>query len=146
MGPDGLGRRPAHPARGGRGGRPGRRGRGFYTHNCLALEAQSGAVLGLAHQAVWARRAGAPGRRDRRASRRTEAAVWAEGLAAIGPAPPGAIWVSVGDRSSDVFGHLVQARALGWHCLIRVCQDRVLVGGAGCWSTPGGWRPKPSAL
>jgi hypothetical protein len=24
---------------------------------------------------------------------------------------------------------LVQARALGWHCLIRVCQDRVLVGG-----------------
>jgi uncharacterized membrane protein YgdD (TMEM256/DUF423 family) len=105
------------------------RGRGFYTHNCLALEAQSGAVLGLAHQAVWARRAGAPGRRDRRASRRTEAAVWAEGLAAIGPAPPGAIWVSVGDRSSDVFGHLVQARALGWHCLIRVCQDRVLVGG-----------------
>jgi uncharacterized membrane protein YgdD (TMEM256/DUF423 family) len=37
------------------------RGRGFYTHNCLALEAQSGAVLGLAHQAVWARQAGAAG-------------------------------------------------------------------------------------
>jgi hypothetical protein len=32
----------------------------------------------------------------------------------------------VADRGADVYSHLVRARALGWHCLVRACQDRAL--------------------
>ena len=55
--------------------------------------------------------------------------MWAESLEAIGPVPEGAIWVSVADRGADVYSHLYRARALGWHCLIRACQDRALADG-----------------
>jgi hypothetical protein len=96
----------------------------------LALEASSGRVLGLADQRFWARTEPArPESRAQRARRRTEADVGAESLEAMGPPPPGATWVSVGDRGSDVYSHLYRARALGWHCLVRACQDRALAGG-----------------
>jgi transposase-like protein len=75
------------------------RGQGFCLHSCLALEAKSGVVLGLADQRLWARTE--PARRQSRtqqALRRTEADVWAECLEAIGPVPQGACWVSVADR------------------------------------------------
>lgn len=107
------------------------RGRGFCLHSCLALAAPSGALLGLADQRFWAR-TGPSYRgesRTRRALRRTGADVWAECLESIGPAPPGATWVSVGDRGADVYSHLYRARALGWHCVIRACKDRALAGG-----------------
>jgi Transposase DNA-binding/Transposase Tn5 dimerisation domain len=105
------------------------RGRGFCVHSCLAVGSGTGAVLGLAHQAVWTRpEQPHKGRETRaeRARRRTEADAWAECLEAIGPVPEGAVGVSVGDRGADVFTHLTRARALGWHCLVRVCQDRAL--------------------
>jgi hypothetical protein len=104
------------------------RGRGFCLHTCLALEAYSGAVLGLAGQSFWARSEPAPvgESRSQRARRRTEADRWAETLEAIGPAPQGATWVSVADRGADVYAHLARARAIGWHCLVRACQDRAL--------------------
>lgn len=101
------------------------RGQGFCLHSCLAREASSGRVLGLADQRFWARREPArPESRTQRARRRTEADVWAESLEAIGPVAEGATWVSVADRGADVYSHLYRARALGWHCLVRACQDR----------------------
>jgi hypothetical protein len=106
------------------------RGQGFCLHSCLALEAQSGQVLGLADQRFWARTEPArPESRTQRARRRTEADVWAESLESIGPVPEGATWVSVADRGADVYSHLCRARALGWHCLVRACQDRALADG-----------------
>jgi hypothetical protein len=107
------------------------RGQGFCLHSCLALEAQSGAVLGLAAQSFWARSEPAPAgeTRTQRAQRRTEAHLWPETLEAIGPVPEGATWVSVADRGADVYAHLARARALGWHCLVRACQDRALEAG-----------------
>jgi hypothetical protein len=35
----------------------------------------------------------------------------------------------VADRGADVYSHLYRARALGWHCLVRACQDRALEDG-----------------
>ena len=108
------------------------RGQGFCLHSCLALEAQSGRVLGLADQRFWARTEPARAEsRTQRARRRTEADLWAESLESIGPVPAGATWVSVADRGADVYAHLVRARALGWHCLVRACQDRALAGEEG---------------
>jgi len=82
------------------------RGQGFCLHSCLALAAQSGALLGLADQRYWARRG--PGHRGesttQRALRRTEAAVWAECLESIGPVPAGATWVSLADRNAVAGG------------------------------------------
>lgn len=52
--------------------------------------------------------------RSQRAHRRTEADVWAETVEEIGPAPAldtGVIWVSVGDRGSDVFSYLRRSQA-----------------------------------
>ena len=83
--------------------------------------------LGLADQHFWARTEPARSEsRTQRALRRTEADVWAESLESIGPVPAGATWVSVADRGADVYSHLVWARALGWHRLVRACQDRAL--------------------
>ena len=83
------------------------RGRGFCLQSCLALEAKSGRLLGLAEQVVWARGPKRQGEtRSQRAKRRCESALWAECLEAMGPVPPGACWVSVADRAADVYGHL----------------------------------------
>jgi Transposase DDE domain/Transposase Tn5 dimerisation domain len=50
-------------------------------------------------------------------------------VAAIGAAPgpdSGTVWVTVGDRGSDIFSHLSTADELGWKCLVRSKHDRKL--------------------
>ena len=108
-------------------------GKGMLLHSCVAVLPKPGnpAVLGLAAQGVWVREEVKRGSetRSQRAHRRTEADVWAETVEEIGPAPAldtGVIWVSVGDRGSDVFSYLRRSQAQGWHCLMRICQDRVI--------------------
>ena len=64
--------------------------------------------------------------RRQRLARSKQSDVWTNSLAAIGPAPEGAVWVSVGDRESDIFDHLFRARELGWHALVRARHDRTL--------------------
>lgn len=127
-------------------------GRGLMVHSCLMVR-PDGEVLGLAHQAVWARAEkprkqrrrlkalrkrrliGAPAapvrsrprrRRAKPPRARTEAAVWEETVVAIGPCPPGRLWVSIGDRGADVFTHVETCLGLGWQCLVRLAHDRVL--------------------
>jgi hypothetical protein len=108
-------------------------GRGFLLHSCLTLRPHciNAQVQGLAAQFVWTRhevKKGSESRHQRR-HRRTEFDLWAETLEAIGAAPPpesGTVWVSVGDRASDVFSYFRRATALGWHCLARVSQNRVI--------------------
>ncbi|HEX8847545.1 MAG TPA: IS4 family transposase [Pyrinomonadaceae bacterium] len=108
-------------------------GRGFLMHSCLAVRADGNQteLVGLAAQEVWTRHEVKKGRetRHQRRQRRTESDVWAEVIEKLGAAPDGESgtrWVSVGDRASDVFSYLRRARALGWHCLVRVCQERVI--------------------
>jgi hypothetical protein len=94
-------------------------------------------VLGIALQTPWLRRH-APRKKietnKQATSRRTEYDAWEESVVQIGPAPAsesGTVWVSVGDRASDVFTHLFTAEKLGWRCLIRSRHDRKLHGSEG---------------
>jgi Transposase DNA-binding/Transposase Tn5 dimerisation domain/Transposase DDE domain len=113
------------------------RGRGIEVQTSLCvLPDPSGLdrpeVLGIALQTPWLRKH-APRKKietnKEATSRRTEYDAWEESVVQIGPAPPsesGTVWVSVGDRASDVFTHLFTATALGWKCLIRSKYDRKL--------------------
>lgn len=50
----------------------------------------------------------------------------------IGEAPEKCqLWVSVGDRGSDVFSYWRRSMALNWQCLFRACQDRGIVNADG---------------
>jgi hypothetical protein len=124
----------SHWAMAGRGRIGDDRGRGLIAHSCLALLPGEAAdeVLGLAALAAWARPDEPQAQTETRAERnlrRTEADVWAAAVEAVGPAPEAATWVSVGDRGADVFSHLARARAVGWHALVRVVQNRRVAGG-----------------
>jgi Transposase DNA-binding/Transposase DDE domain len=108
-------------------------GRGLMVHSCLAIVPTAGnpEILGLAAQQVWTRSDVKRGQETRteRSARRTEFDVWAEVVESIGVAPDSTIapmWVSVGDRGSDIFSYVRPSIAQNWHCLLRVCQDRVI--------------------
>ena len=122
-------------------------GYGFLLHSCLALlpDAVNPTLLGLAHQTVWKRdiRRRRTETKIQRQKRRNEADIWAETVEAIGPVPAGACWVSVGDRASDIFSYVRRARALGWHGLVRVNQDRRITAHDG---KPGRLKPYVRAL
>jgi Transposase Tn5 dimerisation domain/Transposase DDE domain len=103
-------------------------GYGSLMHSCLAAlpHDHNPEVLGLAHQTVWTRdvfRHWAEAKVQRQKGR-SEADIWAETVEAIGPAPEDSPWISVGDRASDVFAYVRRVRALRWHCLLRVNQER----------------------
>ncbi|MDL2342987.1 IS4 family transposase [Deinococcus sp. MIMF12] len=118
----------AHPATVGLGHIGDTHGQGLMVHTALTVTTKDAVpqILGLAWQQTWTRTAVNKGHetRSERAKRRTEYDVWAETVQAIGPAPPGCTWVSVGDRGSDVFSYLRIARQLDWHVLIRLAQNR----------------------
>jgi Transposase DNA-binding/Transposase DDE domain len=103
-------------------------GRGFLMHSCLAISPQipNPEMLGLAYQTVWTRDVFRRRTETKitRQKRRSEADIWAETVEAIGPAPDDVTWISVGDRASDVFSYVRRTRTLGWHCLLRVNQER----------------------
>ena len=129
------------------GGRLNDRGYGFLMHSCLTVlpDTANPEIVGLAYQSVWAREVW---RRQTdtkvaRQKRRNEADVWAETVEVIGPAPESATWVSVGDRASDVFSYVRRARARGWHCLLRVNQNRRILTNEG---VPGFLKPFVRAL
>jgi hypothetical protein len=130
----------SHPKTSGLGHIGNTRGKGFLLHSCLAIrpgDDQAQMIIGVAAQHVWTRQHEARKGRESRTERNkrpTEAEVWAKIVEEIGQAPPretGIKWVSVGDRASDIFSYLRRAQAAGWHCLLRVGQNRVIQTGAG---------------
>ena len=129
----------SHPQTSGLGHIGNTRGKGFLLHSCLAILPREDQVqiIGVAAQHVWTRQHEARKGRESRSERNkrpTEADVWAQIIEGIGQAPRperGLKWVSVGDRASDIFSYLRRAQAAGWHCLLRVSQDRVILTGGG---------------
>jgi hypothetical protein len=106
-------------------------GSGLLLHTCLVVEARTAHVVGLAYQTTWARSTEGVHRgnetKSERTNRRTEYDIWQETIEAIGKAPKaeeGVIWVTVGDRGSDVFDFLKRAKDLNWESLIRLAQNR----------------------
>lgn len=104
------------------------RGQGLLTHSLLAMQPQ-GKILGLADQLSWARTLGvahktSETRAQRYARADKESAVWHQVLEAVGQAPEGKRWISIGDRGSDSFVYWAKARELGWQCLSRIFINR----------------------
>ena len=84
-----------------------------------------GPLLGLAHQQLELRQPAPPGETPaQRRRRRRESHLWADGIAAVGPAPEGHVWVDVADCGGDIFEAMYTSRQLGHHFLIRAAQDR----------------------
>lgn len=108
-------------------------GRGLMIHSTLAVQpGEMPAILGLAHQLVWARQGlphkGRETRQERYYRKGREFENWYGALAAIGRPPPGSCWISVADRASDMFSYWRQAVDADWHCLLRVVHDRRIQG------------------
>jgi hypothetical protein len=108
-------------------------GRGYECHNSLAVDAASGRVLGLAHQILHRRATPPPGegRAAKRARPDRESRLWTAAVKAIGPAPPGRLWVDVCDRGADLFEFLAHEHAHGRSYVVRSSQSRVVQGGDG---------------
>lgn len=105
---------------------------GMLFHSCLAVQPnkQGAHVIGLAHQQVWERKQVSHNRIETRHQRNNragkESAVWSKSLNAIGKPPKNCLWISVGDRASDVYEYHQKVAALKWHSVIRACQDRAI--------------------
>ncbi len=110
-------------------------GRGLLCHNSLAVDPQSGVILGLASQILHRRQAVGPAepvaRKRARAGR--ESRLWLRAVDDIGPAPAGRLWVDVADRGADAFEFLQALVDRRRHFVIRSCHNRALhqVGGGG---------------
>jgi hypothetical protein len=103
-------------------------GRGYECHNALAVDPDSGELIGLVAQQLHSRarrpaREGVAAGRDR-ASR--ESRLWVEAARRIGPAPPGCHWVDVCDRGADTFEFLEYEVRHGRHFVIRSTHSRAL--------------------
>jgi hypothetical protein len=102
--------------------------RGYLCHNTLALEAETGRVIGLGNQILHIRpnvpkkepRAKRLARADR------ESRLWKSGSESIGKPPEGRLWVDVCDRGSDLFEYLDHKHAQGGFYVVRSKHDRVV--------------------
>ena len=119
---------------------------GFFIHPVLAVDAASGAMLGLVHAHIWTR---GP---DKAASRRSrpfadkEAARWRDGMDAAAASLCGAARVTVvGDRESDIYP-VFAARPAGVDLLVRAAQNRSLAGGGLLFEAAAAFEPRVCAL
>jgi hypothetical protein len=96
---------------------------GLFLHPVLALDADSGACLGVVDAQVWTRPEGK--RPDKRAGRDRESWRWLDGARAAETALRRAECVTVvADRESDLYPLLTRLRRPGGHFLVRAAQDR----------------------
>ena len=118
-----LGGRRARAAGYGPVGKGGALG-GLLLHPVLAVEAGSGALLGLVSLQVWNREGGAVGPRRKRATPAKESQRWLDGARQAGAvlAPAASITV-VSDRESD-FYELFAERPANVQLVVRACQNR----------------------
>jgi Transposase DNA-binding/Transposase DDE domain len=107
-------------------------GQGLYVHSTLSVRPGNRDVLGLAHQAVWARPTGVSRAHETRTQRHArterESSVWGHAVSAIGTPPPGSQWVYVADRESDIFAYMDTIRKQQAHFCLRACQNRRIEG------------------
>jgi len=105
-------------------------GRGLNCHNCLAVEASSRCVIGLAGQILHRRRQAVKGERRKavQADPRRESRLWTSMSKSI-PALPaehagGQMWVEVGDRGADITEYIDHADQSGRKYVVRSQHNR----------------------
>jgi hypothetical protein len=101
--------------------------RGLLLHAALAMDADSGAVLGLADGAIWNRDQGKLSSRRKRETKNKESQRWIETCARVGRTfSQAASLTAVSDRESDIYQHFVD-RPLNVDLIVRACQNRKVV-------------------
>jgi hypothetical protein len=103
-------------------------GRGYECHNSLAVDPESGELIGLVGQQLH-NRACRPAREGVAAGRARlsrESLLWVNAARRIGPAPAGCHWVDVCDRGADTFEFLEDECRAGRHFVVRSTHSRAL--------------------
>lgn len=99
---------------------------GFFIHPVVAVDAESEAVLGLAHAQIWTREPGRAARRNQRPVAEKESARWLKGAEAAAEILQAAREVVVvSDQESDLYAHFAR-RPPGVQLLVRARHDRAL--------------------
>jgi hypothetical protein len=105
--------------------------RGLVLHPTLAVEAGSGALLGLVSLQVWNRTSGERAPRRERATADKESQRWLDGAAQAGEVLAQAASITVvSDRESD-FYELFAQRPANVQLIVRACQNRRIAHEAG---------------
>jgi hypothetical protein len=98
--------------------------RGLLLHPVLAVEAGSGALLGLVSMQVWNRAKGVRAPRRQRETRAKESQRWIDGVRQAGEVlSPASAITAVSDRESD-FYELFARRPANVDLIVRACQNR----------------------
>ena len=98
--------------------------RGLLLHPVLAVEAGSGALLGLVSMEVWNRAKGVRAPRRQRETRAKESQRWIDGVRQAGEVlSPASAITAVSDRESD-FYELFARRPANVDLIVRACQNR----------------------
>lgn len=98
--------------------------RGLLLHPVVAVDAGTGALLGLVSMQVWNRAAGEVTPRRKRATAAKESQRWLDGVWRAGEVlAPAASITAVSDRESD-FYELFAQRPANVHLIVRACQNR----------------------
>jgi Transposase DNA-binding len=102
--------------------------RGYICHNSLAVEAGTGAVLGLVSQLLHHRAEVPEGEtiKQKRERADRESRLWVQGAKASGPAPAGVRCVDVSDSLSDTFEYLAYEINQGRAFVVRARENRKL--------------------
>jgi hypothetical protein len=113
---------------------------GLFVHPLLAIDAASGALLGLAGMQIWTRQAPASPDYRRQRIEEKESFRWVQGAASAKAVLAAAAMVTViGDRESDIYEEFDRIPDERTHLLTRACRDRGLVGGGQLFTIAETW-------
>ena len=114
----------------------GGRARGLLLHGMVALDAASGACLGLAGGQIWTRRGRVKVAHQKRRSDEKESHRWTataeQGKRTLAAA---SMVTAVGDRESDIFGAWASVPEPNFHLIARSMHDRRLADGSSLYET-----------
>lgn len=110
-------------------------GGGLYLHVCLAVDADDGAILGLAYGQFLKREEGRKAQRRGLPTAAKESQRWLDGAAGAARASAAARQMTlVSDRESDIYAAFAW-RPAGAHMVVRAAQDRSLEDGGRLFAT-----------
>jgi hypothetical protein len=103
-------------------------GWGYQCHNSLAIDTESGELLGLANQILHnrVRKPANEGVANSRERDSRESLLWVNAVKQIGPAPQGCHWIDVCDRAADTFEFLEYEVRNNRHFVVRSTHSRSL--------------------
>jgi Transposase DDE domain len=99
---------------------------GLLLHSVLAVEAGTGALLGLVDSKVWNREEGELPHRRLRAITEKESQRWLDGSSRASEVLAAASSITgISDREGDIYQHFAM-RPSNMHLIVRACQDRLI--------------------